>query len=127
MKPIETSISVTQRVISLLLAIYLLNFSIDTRDANPDHIAEDLSFNDIESMYEFFAEEILGIENAVAEHDENDPDDGGSFEFKKWYFLVGSLLSPGAQSQYRVLARGSEILQRISSKLTEIHSPPPQA
>jgi hypothetical protein len=76
---------ILKRLFSLFLALYILNFSIDSPDAAPDHISEDLSFNDIESFYEFFLEDIVGIENAVAEHDERDQDDGGSLDLKKFF------------------------------------------
>lgn len=64
------------KLISLLLAVYLFNFSIDGRDAHPDYINEDLAHNDIESILEFALESVLGIENAIHEHDEQDTDHG---------------------------------------------------
>lgn len=74
---------ILRKFFSLLLALYILNFSIDSPDSAPDHIAEDLSLNDIESFYEFFLEDIIGIENAVEEHDERDHEDGGALDFSK--------------------------------------------
>jgi hypothetical protein len=90
MKKRETIFSLN-RIIALLLALYILNFSIDSPDAHPDNIAEDLAFNDIESFYEFILEDILGLEDAVAERDEHDPCDGGAFELKKVFLY--SILS----------------------------------
>src|SRR5690349_15550129 len=79
----KTRTSFLSRAIAFSLAVYLFNFSIDSRDKAPDYVAEDLAFNDIESVYEFLAEGLLGVENAVEEHDERDQDDAGSFEFNK--------------------------------------------
>lgn len=54
------------------MGLYFLNISVDTVDANPSHIAEDLSFNDQESIVEIVVEKIMGFENAIEEQD--DPD-----------------------------------------------------
>lgn len=63
-----------------LIALLILNSSIDT-PSNSDimvwdgaDFTEDLSYNDIESIYELLTEEILDLEDFVAEHD-NDADD----------------------------------------------------
>jgi hypothetical protein len=61
------------------LALFIFNVSIDTPDAFGDEVAEDLSFNDIESISELVLEDILGIYNAFPEHDENDREDEGGF------------------------------------------------
>jgi hypothetical protein len=58
------------------MALHIFNCSIDVRDAKPDYIAEDLSYNEIESIVELVLENVLGLENAVAEHEEHDTDDG---------------------------------------------------
>jgi nicotinamidase-related amidase len=67
----------------LLMALHILNCSIDTPDAQPDSIPENLSYNDIETISELVLEQILGFENAIAEHDEHDTDDAGSFQIAK--------------------------------------------
>jgi len=61
------------------LALFIFNFSIDTPDVFGDEVAEDLNFNDIESIIELVLEDILGIYNACPEYDENDLDDEGGF------------------------------------------------
>lgn len=61
------------------LALFILNVSIDAPDAFGDEVAEDLSFNDIESISELILEDFLGIYNACPEHDENDLEDEGGF------------------------------------------------
>src|SRR5690606_39464798 len=58
-----------------LMGLYLLNISVDPADPNPDHIPEDLSFNDQESIVEIIVEKILGFENAFKEYDDQDSED----------------------------------------------------
>ena len=74
------------RVLVIAFAAYLLNFSIDSQDPYPDDVAENLAFNDIESVYEFFTETLMGIEDAVKEHEERDMDEGGIFSYSKFFY-----------------------------------------
>jgi hypothetical protein len=57
-------------------------------DAQSDYIAEDLSFNDMESVVEIVLEQGIGIKDAIAEHDE--PDDQSPCNVKtslEFYFF----------------------------------------
>jgi hypothetical protein len=65
------------------MAVHIFNCSVDTPDARPDYVPEDLTYNDMESVVEIVLENVLNFENAIAEHDEKDTDHGGSFEIKK--------------------------------------------
>jgi hypothetical protein len=65
------------------MAIHIFNLSVDTKDVAPDCIAEDLSINDQETVVEIVLEKVLGIDNAIAEQDEPDEEDGGALDFKK--------------------------------------------
>jgi hypothetical protein len=65
------------------MAVHIFDCSVDTPDAKPDYIPEDLSYNDMESVAEIVLEKVLNIENAIAEHDENDTEAGNNFELKK--------------------------------------------
>ena len=65
------------------MAVHIFNCSVDTPDAQPDSVPEDLSYNDMESIVEIVLEKVLDIKDAVAEHDENDTEDGNSFDLKK--------------------------------------------
>jgi hypothetical protein len=60
------------RLLSVVMALHILNLSVDAVDALPAAIPEDLSFNEIESVVEFVLEDVLHIENALPEHDEHD-------------------------------------------------------
>jgi hypothetical protein len=61
------------------MAFFIFNFSIDVPDSFGDIVPENLNINDIESITELVLEDVLGIYNAVPEHDENDLDDEGGF------------------------------------------------
>lgn len=58
-----------------LMGLYLLNISVDTADPNPEHIPEDLSINDQESIIEIVLEKVLGYEDAIKEYDDHDTED----------------------------------------------------
>jgi hypothetical protein len=72
------------------MAFHVLNCSVDAPDAMPESVAEDLSYNDIESVIELVVEQVLGYENAIAEYDDNDTDSNGGLEIKKSlsYFIL---------------------------------------
>ncbi|QSE96010.1 hypothetical protein [Fulvivirga lutea] len=57
------------------MGFYLLNISVDTTDPKPDHIPEDLTINDQESIVEIIVEQLLGYEDAIKEYDDNDAED----------------------------------------------------
>lgn len=55
-----------------LLALFMLNSSIDLPDITSAGLPEDLSYNEQESIAEYILEEILNIENAIPESEDND-------------------------------------------------------
>lgn len=117
-----------RKIFSLFMAFYIFNFSIDSRDASPDHIAEDLSFNDVESFYEFILEDLVGIENAVEERDERDEDDGGSFQFKKFCFTsLTSTIQVKSGDYIFKLYIPKRNCPGLANRYGEIDSPPPRA
>ena len=61
------------------MAFFIFNFSIDAPDSFGDIVPENLNINDIESITELVLEDVLGIYNAIPEHDENDLEDEGGF------------------------------------------------
>jgi hypothetical protein len=67
--------SVFAKILWGLLALHLLNISVDTADPNPEYIPEDLSINDQESVIEIVLEKVLGYENAIKEYDDHDTED----------------------------------------------------
>lgn len=75
--------SKTIKLVWFILAVHILNSSIDPPDIMPDSVPENLNINEIESIAELVAEDILNMENALPEHDEHDSEDGTSLDSKK--------------------------------------------
>lgn len=67
--------SIFLKVLWGLLALYFFNVSVDPADLKPEHIPEDLSINDQESIIEIIIEQVLGYEDAIKEYDDLDPKD----------------------------------------------------
>lgn len=65
------------------MALYLLNVSVDAPDAALPGVAENLTYNDMESVVEVVLEQVLCIEDAIAEHDDPDRDHDSSLFGKK--------------------------------------------
>jgi hypothetical protein len=74
------------RILYFSLALHFFNLSIDSKDKHHESIPEDLSFNDIESLAEFFAEVIFHQHNAFEEHDERDHEIGGLTHTFTYYY-----------------------------------------
>lgn len=84
-----------QKMIVALLALLVLNGSIDTKDLrsatewNGSDYVEDLSFNDVESMYELVTECLLDMEDFVPEHDDDSGDTDQTFKTAT-HWIAGS-------------------------------------
>lgn len=117
-----------RKIYAFLLAMYLFNYSIDSRDAHLDHISEDLSYNDVESIVEFTLEYVLGIEDAMKEHDEQD-DDNGSVVGHAVYIVNATLADLTNSNDFgaEVVHRYCNPSQFFSQGFPEINSPPPKA
>jgi hypothetical protein len=112
------------------MALHILNFSVDTPDGKPDNIPEDLTYNDIESVAELVLEKVLNIENAIAEHDENDTEDGNSFDLKKefvYYHLTKVKNDKIFDNGLHIIASTDYDEQYSSQFHPEIVPPPPKS
>jgi hypothetical protein len=115
-----------------LMAVHILNCTIDAPDTQPDNIPEDLSYNDIETLVEWVLEDVLEIENAISEHDEPDNNDGFSMEMKKtvWFHQVFELetatapMPKGGASDREYLYFSAHFYPQ---HCCEVITPPPQA
>lgn len=120
--------NIISRIFCILMAIHIFNLSVDTKDAAPDCIAEDLSINDQETVVEIVLEKVLGIDNAIAEQDEPDQEDGGSLDFKKI-----NLISHHSHKLFfepKIFHKKTEIKYVASfhqSPIFDVFSPPPEA
>ena len=57
------------------MALYLFNISIDTNHSYPDGFLQEVGLNEQDSFIELILEEVLGIENALAEYDNEDSEE----------------------------------------------------
>jgi len=111
----------------LFLALYLFNYSIDSRDSHSDHIAEDLSLNDIESILEFTMELVFGWDNFMQEHDEQDDINGGPVAH---HIFIGGFATvtwlPIDPRGIEVVHRYKDPQQGFVQNSPDILSPPPR-
>ena len=109
------------------MGLYLLNISVDTPDPNPEHIPEDLSFNDQESIVEIIVEKILGFEDAIKEYDDHDTEDHNKKKNVKIDLLVHVTKNNYTDNQpIEKKKRYPDYDIRWASSFIEIDSPPPK-
>lgn len=114
------------------MAFHVLNCSVDTPDFLPENVAEDLSYNDIESVIELVVEQVLGYENAIAEYDDNDTDSNGGLEIKKSlsYFIL-PLLHLEIRPKNTVPGENTAVIWRVEGYFDQFNHapivPPPQS
>jgi hypothetical protein len=82
---------IATRLLFGLLALHILNISIDPPDFYSEEIPEDLSYNEMESIIELVLEKGLNIENAIPETDDNDNNFHFKFD-KKIDFFIDNLI-----------------------------------
>lgn len=128
MLTIRNTYATLSKVICFLFAVHIFNLSVDPRDIKPAFIPEDLTINDIESLVEFFAEEVFDLKNAFAEHDEADDHTGNTVDFNKLYFCLND---SGDMPQRNGIPTVKEYFidaaHSLSFQTIEISSPPPRA
>lgn len=120
------------RLICLLMALHVLNVSIDAPDLYttprfPGERHEDLSINEIESVCELLLENCFGIENAIPEHEESDDESdvtnvGEDYFFQQLFVFV--VLPPNFSYLIRPTLPFRPV--PVSTHIPEITSPPPQ-
>lgn len=115
------------RVLALVLAFHFLNCSIDGRDRNPDFVAEDLRYNDIETFAEFFAEVVLNCHDAFQEYDEKDDESGRSFDFHQYYFSNPALVVNKALMSSISIEYNNSETESLSCVSRDVIAPPPKA
>jgi hypothetical protein len=70
-------------VFCILMALHLLNCMVDVPDATGRFVPEELDYNDMESLVEVVAEQLMGFENCFPEYDDVDTEDQSTFKVKK--------------------------------------------
>jgi hypothetical protein len=129
----RSAFSWLKRLFYLLMAVHVLNLSVDP----PDHhvriskagiVSEDLSINEMESVSEWVLEHFLGCWNAIPERDEPDGDSVISKVLVTWFMpqpAYYALPLPSA-TVFATVSRPSFISLPYLSPLAEVSSPPPQ-
>lgn len=110
------------------MGLYLLNISVDTADPNPEHIPEDLSLNDQESIVEIFVEQILGYENAIREYDDHDTENHNKKKNTK--IDLSDHVTKADNNPPNLIEREKrypDYEARLTSGFKEIDGPPPKA
>lgn len=116
------------RFLWVVLALHILNVSVDTPDAQPDNIREDFSFNDMESIAEIILEQVLNIDNAIPEHDESDNDNGKINLKTAIDFFISTFSVKFADISYSLLNKPSQYKESYHEQFQpELNSPPPEA
>ena len=126
MKLISYSYVPVYRAFCMILALHFFNLSIDPKDRQPDFVAEDLSLNDIESIAEFMAEVVFGLDDVFREYDEHDGHFAGPVDFFQLFaprlFDISFCQQPVESSGF-VIENGNNVL----GPHRDINSPPPRA
>lgn len=113
----------------VLLTLFLLNTSIDMADDMPSNITEDLSFNEQESILEYVLEEMMGIEDAIPESEDNDPSQHTNIKKSTGFdqFIISAVITH--REDYPVCRRKAYRPQEvffIPGSYTKITTPPPE-
>lgn len=110
------------------MGLYLLNISVDSADPNPEHIPEDLSINDQESIVEIVIEKVLGFEDAIKEYDDHDTEDHNKKKNVKIDLSVHEILTDKLDKNqfFERKALFSDYEARITKGFDKIDSPPPK-
>ena len=112
--------------IALVLLVQVINISIDPMDPVSDKLGrlathEDLSINDVESIYEFVSEQFLGID--VPEQDEDD--ESAFIKIMDFYFTQSSIEIKNEYQPYDISFFTIE--KNLNSIVLDLNSPPPKA
>lgn len=119
------------RLICLLMALHVINLSVDAPDNRLSAFQiehhEDLSVNDIESLSELLLEEVLGLTNAVPEHDEQDGDSSLTEPEQDYIFAQSFFFTPFlATPCYPVAALIPYPFTSVSTPVADVIAPPPR-
>ncbi len=110
------------------MVAYLLNICADAPDLGSTRAAENLAYNDMESVLEIILEHALQMENAIPEHNDADNEHPEHTQALKLLFFVHEYL-------HATFAACSPLMQRKNflpacihhlSVLAERESPPPE-
>jgi hypothetical protein len=116
------------QILCLFLAVYLLNISVDAPDVLSNQ-AENLAFNDQESLIEIVVEKILNYENSIKELDDNDTEQHSSFKKNfqgDYYILLSDIQTSLSPKKYLPKPIVFWKYQKLKSQFSENTYPPPE-
>jgi len=122
---------IVNRVLCLLMALHILNFSIDNPHTLFEHNKVQANFNEVDSVVELVLEEVLSIDNAIPEHHSKSPITH-KFNAKKVVWLYEQNIQPiffKATAQVNFKPAATSVLyshEIYNSPLLTLFSPPPQ-
>lgn len=111
-----------------LIVLLILNSSVDTPDVNNYGVAENLNFNDQETILELIFEKVLLFEDAFIEVDDSDNDDeqkGKSIQHFYWFLSEDSEYFK-VLTTYKLKNEYHDQNEQLLNYCSEIHSPPPE-
>jgi hypothetical protein len=114
------------RFLSGVLAVYLLNISIDPQDISVPWQQENLYVNEIESIVELIAEEILNYNNAVPEHEDADGEKNAHVSFFK-LFSPSVFLFTLFELKNKIKLPDVNFPSRLIKQSADVAAPPPRA
>lgn len=117
------------RLWCLFMALYLLNFSVDTSDLTDGFPNKTVPYDSQESIIELIVEKVLGYQNAIPEVEENDTDEPSLLKKNisvEFLLLTTSValtptIDPNSSAK-NILSPDASLLKAS----LEIHSPPPE-
>ena len=118
------------RVLCLLMALHILNFSIDNPHTLFEHNKVQANFNEVDSVVELVLEDVFNIENAIPEHHAKTPITH-KFNAKKvvWLFeqTIPFYFKEPAVLNFKPAVTTTFYSHEIyNSPLLTLFSPPPQ-
>jgi len=119
--------SVFLRYFWILLGLQILNMSVDPPDGHSDAVAENLSFNEMESIVEIVLENVLDIKGAISEQDESDDTSTELFKLPIILYLNNSSFCNNIKyfdSSNKAYA--SFLVKFYFGNIDEVVSPPPE-
>ncbi len=113
----------------LLMTGLFINTSVDPVDPHGDWVAEDLSVNEMETITEILAEQILDIENCFEETNDDDPDSSTAVKVLKdvSQYIPVKITAPKLASSLTGNLPTLGYFKRFNSQfISEINAPPPK-
>lgn len=122
---------INSRILWMLMALHILNFSIDNPHTLFDNNKADAKFEEVDSVVELVLENVLNIENAIPENHSKTPVTN-KFNAKKvvWVFEHHEpiqFVQPIAENFKVVFGNTFYTNPIYDSPLVNIFSPPPEA